>query len=366
MPQFQKIKVSSLFSIHKVKSLNEINLTPPSANNIYPYITRTSINNGVKGYTGFVDKEHLNDAGTFSLGLLGMTLNYQNKPWYAGQFVRRIVPLKHFSPNALLFLQAHLEKMTQLFDPQAIRETDDIFNKATITLPVTTDGSLDTVYMSNYISKKKQGISNKIRQFLAKNGYKNLDDCNLTNYDKNILCNNPKMKSFKTDAIFHKLDLGWIGKHKFNKLLDASTKKTKEFSLPLLNAKHGNNGIMFYGRPNEWETANNIVDVVSNGAVATGDVYFQPNTVSVMWDAYALDTIDNVPVKAKVYLTASLKRAIKLIFGWEDKAVWSKVKKIDILLPVTNLNKPDWQYMNNYVKAIEKLQVQKVMKLLNK
>ena len=40
--------------------------------NEYDYITRTSLNQGVLQTTGFVNDENINNAGTWSLGLLQM------------------------------------------------------------------------------------------------------------------------------------------------------------------------------------------------------------------------------------------------------------------------------------------------------
>lgn len=55
----------------------------------YDYVTRTSQNQGILQSTGFVNQENVNDAGVWSLGLLQMDFFYRNKPWYAGQFVRK-------------------------------------------------------------------------------------------------------------------------------------------------------------------------------------------------------------------------------------------------------------------------------------
>ena len=48
-----------------------------------------------------------------------------------------------------------------------------------------------------------------------------------------------------------------------------SEERTEEFNLPLVNAKHGSNGIMYYGRDADFETAEMTIDIVQNGAIAT-------------------------------------------------------------------------------------------------
>lgn len=58
----------------------------------YDYVTRTSLNRGILCTTGFVNSENINSAVTWSLGLLQMDFFYREKPWHAGQFVRKIIP----------------------------------------------------------------------------------------------------------------------------------------------------------------------------------------------------------------------------------------------------------------------------------
>ena len=45
---------------------------------------------------------------------------------------------------------------------------------------------------------------------------------------------------------------------------------------------------MYYGRKSDFEYDNMTLDVVQNGAIATVDVYVQPQDTGVLWDAYLL------------------------------------------------------------------------------
>ena len=81
--------LGDLFEIQKTRGFNASALTEGDT---YDYVTRTSMNQGVLRTTGFVNKENINNAGTWSLGLLQMDFFYRSKPWYAGQFVRKIAP----------------------------------------------------------------------------------------------------------------------------------------------------------------------------------------------------------------------------------------------------------------------------------
>lgn len=77
-------------------------------------------------------------------------------------------------------------------------------------------------------------------------------------------------------------------KPNFNKGIDISKEKTKEFNLPLVNAKDGDNGIMYYGRESDFDSVEMAIDIVNDGAVSTGNVYPQPQKTGVLYNAYLI------------------------------------------------------------------------------
>lgn len=162
-------------------------------------------------------------------------------------------------------------------------------------------------------------------------------------------------KEFIIGDLFEKLQLDVKNKD-FNKTLDVSEEKTAEFNLPLVNAKHGNNGIMYYGREADFETAEMTIDIVQNGAIATGDVYAQPQKTGVLWDAYLVKPKVHIDSPyTLIFLATILQKAIKDKFSYDDKCVWDKAKALSVSLPVDASGKPDWAYMDAYMtEAMQK------------
>lgn len=124
--------------------------------------------------------------------------------------------------------------------------------------------------------------------------------------------------------------------------------------MPLVNAKHGDNGIMFYGKPSKFESAEMTIDIVQNGAVATGDVYPQPFKTGVLWDAYLIKAInwrDNQ--ETLLYLSAAIHKTIKEKFSYDKKATWERVKEESIWLPVSKNGDIDFFFIEEYVQNFE-------------
>ncbi len=174
---------------------------------------------------------------------------------------------------------------------------------------------------------------------------------------ENCAIDTSRWGEFRIGDLFEKLELK-CKLQNFNKAFDVSPEKTDEFNLPLTNACHYNNGIQFYGRSTDWDSAEMTIDIVSNGAIATGDVYAQPQKTGVLWDSYLIKckyTINSEMVLH--YMACVIEKCVKQSFGWSDKCTWNKVCEKRIKLPITATGRPDWSYMESHMKkAIEDME----------
>lgn len=158
-------------------------------------------------------------------------------------------------------------------------------------------------------------------------------------------------ETFLIDKFFEKKDLK-ILKADFDKRIDTSSERTEEFSLPLINAKDGNNGIMYYGREQDFESEEMCLGIVQNGAVATGNVYAHIGRTGVLWDAYIIKTKAQISKHTLYFIALILKKLLKEKYSYDNKAIWDKVRFNEIKLPSKNGN-PDWDWMDGFMKKIE-------------
>lgn len=163
---------------------------------------------------------------------------------------------------------------------------------------------------------------------------------------------------FVLDDLFEKLNLKFI-KSNFDKENDISKIKSLEFDLPLVNAKDGDNGVMYYGRSKDFESAEMTIDIVNDGAISTGNVYSQPCKTGVLYNAYLIKPKYKSNEKTLHFFTTVIFKSIKHKFGYENKAGWSKVKEEKIQLPTKN-GKIDFEFMEHYIDAIETERITKL------
>ncbi|MGM9739039.1 MAG: hypothetical protein ACI3ZP_00385 [Candidatus Cryptobacteroides sp.] len=119
---------------------------------------------------------------------------------------------------------------------------------------------------------------------------------------------------------------------------------------------------MYYGDKTVFESIDMTIDIVQNGAIATGDVYPQPQPTGVLWDAYLIRAIHHQDTtETLMYISAAIKKSIKRKYTYDNKAYWEQVKNDTITLPVTPSGDIDYHFMETYIRAIEKLTIQRVI-----
>ena len=244
------------------------------------------------GCIGYIDKDYcvkqkytiskgecLTVARSGSSGYVG----YQASQCVVGDSAKILEPKFEANTLRLLFIRSAL-MVNKAKYAYTDKVTNENYAKDIIKLPSTPDGSPDWKYMEEYMRKIEQRTQTAISAFVAsKNNQRKID----TTY----------WKEFMMDELFEKLDLRFWPK-KFEKTKHVSTEKTKEFNIPLVNAKHSNNGIMYYGRETDFESEEMTIDIVADGAASTGDVYPQPQRTGVLYNAYLIKLKERKSSKA--------------------------------------------------------------------
>lgn len=131
--EWKEFSLGDLFDIKSTSSFNKEKLVEGDD---YDYVTRTSNNQGILQATGFVNSNNLNDAGIWSLGLLQMDFFYRKRQWYAGQFVRKVIPKIKLSEKAVIFFTTLLNLQKQVLLSVLVRNVDKTFKSCKTLLPV--------------------------------------------------------------------------------------------------------------------------------------------------------------------------------------------------------------------------------------
>ncbi|RRD62005.1 restriction endonuclease subunit S [Tannerella forsythia] len=354
--EWGEYRLGDFFYIESTPSFNKDALTP---GNEYDYVTRTSQNQGILQSTGFVNEENLNDAGTWSLGLLQMDFFYRRRPWYAGQFVRKIIPKIALTDGGVSFFSTILNKQKEILLSVLVRDVDEVFRNTTFSLP-SCNGEVDYEFMERFIAKLNAARLAKLNAYLTITGLK---DYTLTPEEEQALqcfeSNLIEWSEYKMGKLFRRRDT----KKLFYKAKGLPKEPKGEYTLPCLTSSFLNQGLNYYAPRKNATILKDVISIPSNSDVYRA--YYQSRDFTVLSDAYAIEWVyGNIKISHKQYLflVSSINQITDLpIYSYKNKlGGWSVVKEKDISLPILN-DEIDYALMETLVSAIQKLVIKDVV-----
>ena len=379
---FKTFKVGELFDIHPTSAYKMKNDELFASDGTTPVLSNSSVNNGIGGYCGFAPTEQ-GGMITFSDTTTGAdTMFYQSSPFIGYPHVQGMYPYQpdKWDEKCCLYVISCIRKSAGNGWNYAVKFNRALVKELSIELPVVESADVDheyTVddinyeYMQERIAEFEQERITELEQeriaeldaYLAASG---LDDYELTDEDKAILTEDKPMREFVVGEVFEKLKSPFRGHQK--KQESVSRVRTEEYSLPLINCKFGNNGIMYYGRPGDFTSYERVLGVIYNGPPTEGQTYYHEKA-GVFTDAYLIGLKEQEIASREIglYLTTALNKSIhnetRRRYSRGNKATWEgKVEADPILLPVTMNGDIDFDYMERYIRVIEKLAIADVAK----
>jgi len=314
------VKISDLFDVRYGNSLELINLTQCKSTdkNSVPFVSRTEKNNGISAYV----KEELdiepNPAHTLSVAVGGSVLStfYQPLPFYTGFHVLVLSPKNKMSVIEMLFYA------------KCIRA-----NK----------------YKYNYGRQANKTLKNLLIPAKIPNELKN----HLLNYQKEQL-KNISDKSLINKKI--KLDISDWEYYNLTSLFDISASRdalindlTLGGTSPYVTSSDSNNGVTSYV---DEEPTNSEKTITANRGGSVGYFYYQPRPylatpvdVRILTPKFSINTYIGLFLKTVLQLE-------KYRFNYSRKMGSGRLASLKIKLPTKN-NKPDWKFMEDYIKSLQ-------------
>lgn len=376
---FKMFKVGELFDVHPTAAYKMKNDELFASDGATPVLSNSSVNNGIGGYCGLAPTEQ-GGMITFSDTTTGAdTMFYQSNPFIGYPHVQGMYPYQpdKWNEKRCLYVISCIRKSAGNGWSYAVKFNRALVKELPIELPVIespdadheyTVDDIDYEYMQERIAELEQERIAELDAYLVASG---LDDYELTDEDKEILSLSPESASDEAGA--SEADFG-NGKVRFKKFALGTlfTSSTGDVDLQQkdINGKGEffiNSGVENRGikgrtdRPARIFPANTItVDFWGNAYYR--DFEYKMATHNHVF-SLAGDAIRNRHVG--MYIVGILSRLPKL-FSYNNMATWNKLKNIEVSLPVTLNGDIDFDYMERYIRAIEKLAIADVVKFKDK
>ena len=370
--------MGELFEIQNTLSFNKDKLVD---GNDFDYVTRTSQNQGILQETGFVNEENINPAGTWSLGLLQMDFFYREKPWYAGQFVRKIVPKIELNKSSILFFTVIFNKQKQNLLSGLVRDVDKAFLTAKIHLP-TQNGQIDFAFMENFIVEleERRIQEMEVERIVELEAYlrvTGLSDYILTEEERAVLeafrsgkiswggvklLDKQQVKDIEWRVFRMEDVLEWQPQKEIDPLKLDKLKDKNQKLYPFYGQATLNNGIISY---------NQLVEEVLNNKEGKPTILIHSNNQNTIYlespfylkDGHGATSVLQSKKLNKLnalYFMSSIKKVILSKYSYNAKATKIELKNTLISLPSVQ-GKPLYDYMEVFIRAVQKLVIKDVV-----
>lgn len=303
-----------------------------------PLVSATADNNGIVGY--YDSDTRIFPANSITVDMFGHVFA-QSKSFQTVAHGRvNVLLVKDLSVNTSMFVASVIEQAASLYDFgfKSMLNQHKLAN-LNIKLPITSTGQPDWQYMDAYIAK------------LATRAHR---DVSLLNDVKPKLhkIDIDNWKEFKVGDLFERVSLSFHGNGARRNYI--SEVQDDIHQLPLLGAKKGNNGIVYYGDPTVFDSIGKCIGIVQNGAASAGLVYPEYDLFGVYTDAYAIKLKNGSELtnESILFVSAVLQKLLFSKYSYDNKCTWSKVKNDMIKLPVTMSGQPDFEYMERYIELL--------------
>ncbi len=319
----------------------------------YDYITRTSLNQGVLQTTGFVNDDNINNAGTWSLGLLQMDFFYRKKPWYAGQFVRKIVPKIEIPQGAILYFTTVLNKLKPILLSVLVRNVDETFLNNIVNLPININNEIDFEFMEEFIAELEaervaELEAERVAELAAYLKVSGLDNYELSSEEERALqeYETLELKEFEYREIFNRIKQG------------RRLKKDDQIpgEIPFVMAGTTNTGVVNYvSNPVASFPKNSItIDIFGNTFYRNYDFGAGDDT-GVYWNSSI-----SYSKEIMLFFATSMSKSIEGKYSYGKKLRSSQSLDFKMKLPVIN-DSPDYQFMELLISAVQKLVIKDVV-----
>lgn len=293
-----------------------------------PLVSSGKENNGIIAFVED-EKARLWEKNTLTIDMFGKVF-YQESPYFAVSHgrVNILLPKISMTKGCLQFIGCAIEKVA--LQKYAFNEmcTGTKVMKDSIKLPSTHDGAPDWVYMESYMASLETKVTESLTLLQA-----------------------------AKDAEKKKVDTREWGEFRVGELFDAERGKVKNIqpltpgATPIIAAGAYNQGIAgMYAIDSAYK---NRITVSCNGA-GCGSTFYHPYEFNVNGDAITLIEKECMSDRAKQFVACILNATFTRKFSYEEKCSPQKALAEAMRLPIDKTGQPDWTYMEEYMRKVEK------------
>ncbi len=311
------------------------------------FVGRTFENNGIQGKIQKRDFEP-NEPYTITATVIGnyKYVKYQTEEYYCSQNINKLAPkniIEKWNEKIAQFIMTNIQKFVSLYDGQQGGYKLEDIKRHKIQLPVKC-GQIYFEFMENFIVELESRRVAELESYLLVTGLK---DYVLTVEEEKALndFNSLEWKEFNLEKLFGKATRGKRLKSD-DRIIGA---------LPFVTAGEADEGISaFIGNKVEIFESNTTTIDMFGSAKYRNYRYGADDHVAVVHT-------ESLPVKSAIFVTSAIHKAAHTgEFNYGHNFYAKDADALNVKLPAKG-GVPDYEFMKNYISAIQKLVIKDVV-----
>ena len=339
--EWREFKVKDVFEVTNSKPYHKDALRKASRG--IPYITRTSLNNGLEEIVHSEESFIINCGNGISLGAENADFFYQEADYLTGNKMYRIFN-KHLNKSVGLFLvQVFRKSIKNAGFGYGKGLTGTRFKDRTILMPVDGMEAPNWLFMESYIKQEQKDIARHVIEYYEQ---KILE----TGFDL-VGLENIGWKVFPFDKIFRKIQRG--KRLKKDDHIEGNT--------PYVSSTSLNNGVDgFIGNKDNVRMFENNLTLANSGSVGS---CFYHQYEYVASDHVTSLTLENADKYIYLFM-ATIVRRLEEKYSFNREINDKRIRSEKLILPVDKNGDPYWEYMSKFMQKIEAEKLEKALEYI--
>jgi len=334
---WETFRIRDVFEVANSKPYHKDKLV--LSNNGIEYVTRTSQNNGVEDIVSLERNYILNEDNSISLGAENADFFFHENKYLTGNKMYCIKNQYINKFNGLFLVNIFRNSIKGAGFGYGKGLTGTRFKTRYIVLPIDDNGNPNWQFMEDYIKKEMKAQSQKVITYyenkLSKLGYELLDL-------------EVEWKEFFFKDIFKEIKRG--------KRLTKSNQV--DGIIPYVSSTSINNGVdNFIGNNENVRMYSKNLSLANSGSVGSCFYHHYEYVASDHVTALSLEKSDEYIYKFMSAIISRLEEKYSFNREINDK----RISREKLFLPVDKNGEPHWEYMSNFVKKLEKENIEKIL-----